>query len=94
MKLTFIWITTIIAMLVVSVYYLGLKPANDLLIDGMNDTMRVHALGSQAQNSFNIVSTVWGVAFNAWIVLTLVALLFWAYAKMQEREVLTGGYYS
>ena len=93
MKLVTVWIAAIISMLVVSVYYLALKPANDMLIDSLNTTMRPHAVGTAATGVYNLVSTVWGLAFSIWLVVTLLALLLWAYMKMQEREVITEAYY-
>ena len=92
MKLVSIWITAIISMLVVSVYYLALKPANDLLMENVNSTMLTHATGPQATSTFNLIMEVWGIAFRVWVVVSLLALAYWAWAKMQEREVLTGVY--
>lgn len=92
MKLVNIWVATIIAMLGVSVYYIALNPVNYLLIEGVNSTMSTHIIGPQATNTFDLVMSIWGLAFRAWVVISLLALAYWAWAKMQEREVLTGVY--
>lgn len=92
MRLVSVWVTAIIGMLIVSVYYMALKPANDLLMQSVNSTLLPHAIGTPATASFEMIMNLWNIALRIWVVVSLLALAYWAWAKMQEREVLTGVY--
>jgi len=87
-----VWVTAIIVALVVSVTYIALKPVNTELSTQLNSTVQGFVTGT-ASNTVNRTVKIWRIAFSMATVISLVAVLLWAYSKMQEREVVTEVYY-
>ncbi|RLG76813.1 MAG: hypothetical protein DRO12_03765 [Thermoprotei archaeon] len=89
--IVWVWLVASVLLVTVSVIWMACVPALHKTLEALNNTMAPELSGTPLA-TFNLVQTVSKYALGFWVIITVGAILLWAYMKAQEKETVYGRY--
>lgn len=91
MKALQVTIVALVSIFTVSVIWVSTRGPFAAVLTTMNSTVNV-GLSTPASNAIDNIISMYTLGATIFIIITIGSLIFWWWAKMQEREVVTEGY--
>lgn len=91
MKALDVTIVAMVSIFTVSVIWVATRSPFNTVITSLNSTLNT-GLSAPATDAINGIMSMYTTGSTIFIIIAIGCLIFWWWAKMQEREVVTEGY--